>query len=69
MKSRRLGAISDEEEEQAEDNNYNFTDIKFKNPLADLDDEDIYISDENIKYDKNQKVDPNEKMEGELSDD
>lgn len=43
--------------------------VEFKNPLADMDDEDLYISENEEEVDENVKVDPNEKMEGELSDD
>lgn len=47
--------------------------VKFQNPLADLDDDDIYLSDNDSEgqkaYNNNVKIDPNEKMEGELSDD
>ena len=34
-----------------------------------MDDEDIYISENEEEIDDEQKVDPNERMEGEVSDD
>lgn len=34
-----------------------------------MDDQDIYISENEEEIDDNQVVDPNEKMDGELSDD
>jgi hypothetical protein len=37
--------------------------------LADLDDEDLYISENENSMPDNIEVDPNEKMEGEVSDD
>jgi cystathionine beta-lyase/cystathionine gamma-synthase len=37
--------------------------------LADLDDEDLYISENENSIPDNVEVDPNEKMEGEVSDD
>ncbi len=54
-----------EEEESLGEGN----EVEFKNPLADMDDEDLYISENEEEVDENVKVDPNEKMEGELSDD
>lgn len=53
-----------EEELQAEEIN----EVKFKNPLADMDDDDLYISDNEEEIAEG-PIDPNEKMEGELSDD
>jgi hypothetical protein len=37
--------------------------------LADLDDDDLYISENENSIPDNIEVDPNEKMEGEVSDD
>ena len=37
--------------------------------MADLDDDDLYISENENSIPDNIKVDPNEKMEGEVSDD
>lgn len=37
--------------------------------MADLDDEDLYISENENSIPDNVEVDPNEKMEGEVSDD
>jgi hypothetical protein len=42
--------------------------VEFRNPLADMDDDDLYIS-ENEENAPEVEIDPNEKMEGELSDD
>lgn len=60
---------NDEREEQEDEESIDLTQIKFKNPLADLDDEDLYISENENSIPDNVKVDPNEKMEGEVSDD
>lgn len=81
LKSRRFGPQDDDEnqeQEQEEGTNaqskapsaHEFEDFKFKNPLASMNDEDIYLSDhEEAGQDDDIAVDPNEKMEGELSDD
>lgn len=37
--------------------------IRFKNPLADVDDEDLYISSNQEEY-NDAAVDPNQKMDG-----
>ena len=43
--------------------------VKFRNPLADMEDEDVYISENEESFDENVKIDPDEKVDGELSDD
>lgn len=73
LKSRKLGVdeklvktqhMEEEEEEQPEE----LGEVHFKNPLAAMDDDELYISDNEEELAEG-PIDPDEKMEGEISDD
>ena len=67
QKGKNKGKKKDKAAEKIEHDD-DIHEFKFKNPLALMDDEDLYIS-ENQEANNDEKVDPNERMEGELSDD